>query len=472
MQYKAHIPAGIALAATATLVSGQPLDPLMLIGGAIGGALPDIDVSGEDGQGSAVQHLGSKATAAMNQTVVLSPIARLLRPVASVFDMLVLGPVCRLWRLLAQGVLGPAYLAVARSGLGQALRLDTDDPSAHRGGLTHSLLSLALFSLPLFPLLMLLHAGAVWVGIMWGMLSHLICDAFCKSGVKFLWPWVPDIGFRNEDGVGGKEGIKLLPAGVLMKTGKCPSRSELKAHFGSPDFDECKKYYLLEVGWQRFFQVAALVVPLLVLLGVGPASGKVAFAGSTYDLQHKDDAKALQATSSSVDPIDASDPSATTVSEAARVADGRGSRVDEHRGPTSLTYGDLDANTLPGGVAKMPDESLWIPGVGPVNAETLNDPSLMMTDDEKTRLLAAATAQRLSPSNVQQTVSDAVEGAKQGVEQGAEAVQQGVTDVAEQVQENSGGITIGAPGNETHIDLPQQNGVLGFHGLTPFTSEE
>ena len=132
MQYKAHIPAGIALAATVTLVTGQPLDFLMLVGGAVGGALPDIDVSGDDNQGSAVQHLGSKAGSAMSKTVVLSPIAKLTRPIGAVLDVVVLGPACRIWRFLATRLLGPAYMAVAKSGVGRALRLDRDNPASRR----------------------------------------------------------------------------------------------------------------------------------------------------------------------------------------------------------------------------------------------------------------------------------------------------------------------------------------------------
>lgn len=469
MQYKAHIPAGVAFAATAMLVSGRPLDFIMLVGGGIGGALPDIDVQGDHNQGSAVQHLGTKASSAMDKTVVLSPLAKVTRPLAVAFDAVVLGPACRIWRIVATKVLGPAYKAVARSGFGRLLRLDRDDPSVHRGGLTHSLLSMLLFSLPLFPLCMLLHAPQLWEGIMWGMLSHLVCDAFCKSGVKFLWPWVPDIGFRNEDGVGGREGIKLLPASALMKTGKCPTRGELKSHKGRRDYQECKKYYLLEVGWQRFFQVLAVVVPVLVALGVGPASGKVAFAGNMFDLAHKEEAGALQRLGSSVIPVSESDPSVTTADDASKVADGRGTRVDEHKGPTSLTYGDIDASTLPAGIVKMPDESLWVAGVGRVTAETLSDPALALTEEEKGRLLAAATWQRIGNGEVTKDVTNAVNDARDTVTGIVDGVTgNGGTDQGTTSQGSSmGGVEV----PHGLIGIGGDNGIFGFQGLTPFTSE-
>ena len=465
MQYKAHIPAGVTFAAIVTLVSGQPLDFLMLIGGGIGGALPDIDVSGEDNQGSAVQHLGTKASSAMDKTLVLSPVAKLTRPLAVAFDAIILGPACRIWRFLATKALGPAYKAIAKSGFGRMLHLDRDDPSVHRGGLTHSLFSMLLFSVPLLPLCMLLHTPQLWVGIMWGMLSHLVCDAFCKSGVKFLWPWVPNIGFRNEDGVGGKEGIKLLPAGALMKTGKCPTRSELKSHAGQRDYAEYRKYYLLEVGWQRLFQVLAVVVPVMVVLGVGPASGKIAFAGNMFDITHKEEAAALQQMSSSVVPVSESDPSVTTSDDASKVAEGRGTRVDEHKGPTSLTYGDIDASTLPAGIVKMPDESLWVAGVGRVTADTLNDPALMLTEEEKGRLLTAATWQRIGNG---EAVNDAKETVT-GIVEGITGNNGGTQGQAQQQQQggSTGGIEIphGLIGTDG-----DGNGFFGFHGLTPFTT--
>ena len=468
MQYKAHIPAGIAFAATATLLTGQPLDFLMLVGGAVGGALPDIDVAGEDNQGSAVQHLGTKASTAMDKTVVLSPVAKLTRPLAFVLDTVILGPACKIWRFLATRILGPAYEAIAKSGSGRALRLDRDDPSVHRGGLTHSLLSLLIFSVPIFPLCMLLHVPQLWVGIMVGMVSHLVCDAFCKSGVKFLWPWVPNIGFRNEDGVGGKEGIKLLPARALMKTGKCSTRAEVRAHKGQSDYEECKKYYLLEVGWQRVFQILAVIVPVMVALGVGPASGKIAFAGNMFDVAHKGDAAAAKQVGESVMPVSDGDPSVTDSAEAAKFAEGRGTRVDEHKGPTSLTYGDLDVAMLPAGIVKMPDESLWVPGVGPVTAETLSDPSLMLTEDEKNRLIAAANWQRIGNGELAEDVKGAVSDAQQAAGEflGGIANPSG-NGTAPQVTPPQ----VVAPQNGSGGILPDNNsgGIFGFQGLTPFT---
>lgn len=515
MQYKAHIPAGIAFASLAMLVSGSPLDLLMLVGGAIGGALPDIDVEGSDGQGSAIQSLGSKTNMAMRKTVVLSPVAKVLSPVTTVLDKIVLTPICKLWRLIATKALGPAYRSIARSGLGRALRLDRDDPSAHRGGLTHSFFSMILFSLPILPLCLLAGIPQLWAGIMWGMLSHLVCDAFCKSGVKFFWPWVPDIGFRNEDGVGGRDGIKLLPARCLMKTGKCTNKAELERRRGSRDYPMLRKYYRLEKGWQRVFLVLAIVLPVLVLTGIGPASGTVAFAGKVHDVAGKKTAIERQgaadpsmpvedqanAESAQVAKAEAADPNVTTASEAARTDGGRNQRVDEHKGPGSLTYGDIDANTLPVGIVKMPDESLWVAGVGPVTAETLGN--LPLTDEEKARLLAAAKWER------RQDLPSSVANAVNGVQESANNVMGDAQKVAENASKtglgglldsgssktghgnglilpdyngsfsldgsgsssngNGGDMGNGLLGDMANKPLGDQGDALGFNGLTPFT---
>lgn len=499
MQAKAHIPAGITAAALATLLSGAPLDPVMLIGGAIGGALPDIDVAGDDGQGSAVQHLGERASGAMRSTVVLSPLARVTQPVGQAFDLVVLGPLCRGWRLLAGRALAPAYLAVAQGPVGRVLRLDRDDPSAHRGGLTHSLLAMGLFSLVILPLCRLAGVPRLWEGIMWGFLSHLLCDAVCKSGVKFLWPWAPNIGFRNEDGVGGREGIKLLPAGALMKTGKCTSRAELRRHLGERGYGDLAKCYWLETGWRVLFQLTALAVPAMVVLGVGPASGTIEVGPWSFDVAGKQAAAALASTTDQTLPVedqvgavsqadaqvaqaDADDPLVTSASDAAQVDGGRGVRVDEHKGPTSLTYGDVDATALPRGIAKMPDESLWVLGVGPVNTETLSDPSVMLTDEEKQALIAAANWQRRSGSggglaglaDDRQVAEDVTSGNGGGIGGllGGDGPSVGpiggtlpdgndlIIDPGTPSQGSDGGILDGLLGD---------GGIMGFHGLTPFT---
>ena len=498
MQYKAHIPAGITFASLAMLASGSPFDILMLVGGAIGGALPDIDVEGSEGQGSAIQSLGTKTNMAMRKTVVLSPVAKVLSPVTTVLDKVILTPICKLWRLIATKALGPAYKTVSRSGFGRALRFDRDDPSAHRGGLTHSFFSMILFSLPILPLCLFAGIPQLWAGIMWGMLSHLVCDAFCKSGVKFFWPWVPDIGFKNEDGVGGRDGIKLLPARCLMKTGKCTNKAELERHRGSRDYPMMRKYYRLEKGWQRVFLVLAIVTPILVLVGVGPASGTVAFAGKVYDVAGKKAATERQGAVDATAPVEdkanamqagAEDPNVTTSSEAARTDGGRNQRVDEHKGPGSLTYGDIDANTLPFGIVKMPDESLWVSGVGPVTAETIGN--LPLTDAEKARLLAAAKWERRKdlPSSVAtavngvtQSANNVVNDAKNTAEKTTKDFLSGILGSGSSTTGHDNGLILpnygGSPsqdgsggtlGNGVLGELGNQGDPLGFNGLTPFT---
>lgn len=518
MQYKAHIPAGVTFAALAMWVSGSPLDLLMLLGGAFGGALPDIDVQGSDGQGSAVQSFGTKTNVAMRKTVVLSPVARVLSPVTTVLDKIILTPACKLWRLIATKALGPAYRAIAKSGLGRALRLDRDDPSVHRGGLTHSLFSMVLFSVPILPLCLLAGVPQLWLGIMCGMLSHLVCDAFCKSGVKFFWPWTPNIGFKNEDGVGGRDGIKLLPARCLMKTGKCTSKKDLERHRGSRDYPMLRKYYRLEKGWQRAFAVLAVLVPVLVVLGVGTGSGAIAFAGTVYDVagKHAVERQGESAQTASVEGqaggSDASRASTAATAEAAASdgtsssasADGgRGTRVDERKGPGSLTYGDLDANVLPAGIVKMPDESLWVAGVGPVNAETLANPNILLTDEERNMLLAAAkwdrrkdlqTSMEDAANQVQETAGNLVEDAQQTAEDLANggikdilnggSAQTGhdngliLPDYGGTFNLNGGGssddggssnLGDGLLGDMSGQPLGGSDGSIGFNGLTPFT---
>ena len=84
-----------------------------------------------------------------------------------------------------------------------------------------------------------------------------------------------------------------------------------------------------------------------------------------------------------------------------------------HICPTSLTYGDLSVAELPKGIVKLPDESLWIVNVGPVNEANLNDPRCSYTDDEKARLLQAANAQRIA--ELRGTAADALKSAGDSV---------------------------------------------------------
>lgn len=449
LNYHAHIPAGIAFAATACLVTQQPLSIPMVIAGAIGGALPDIDHPSGNG---AVSSLGKKAGQVLNSAS--GHHARFLVTIGAVFDAIITKPIVHLWLAFARGVLSPLYMTMYQS-FGKAIGWSGDDPSEHRGGLTHSLMFIIGTSLIMLPIsAFLLHDCLVWIGLELGILSHLFADSVCKSGIKWFWPWTPKMGFYDGTHEQGN-GIRLLPVSWCMSTGKCPTKEDyLCLGYGTKRYKEMRSAYYKEKGWQWAFKALAVTSCFLCLTGV-LGSGGVAWGATQVTTQgiatRKDTgtievAQAGDAGTQASDDVNATKPDGAdaTSDDVEDAQDDDVTSSVEDAGPTSLTAGDIDAATLPKGIIKLPDESLWVVGVGRVTADTLESPSLMLSKDEKARILAAATAQRLN--DIPDGAATAIDAAKSVVGNATNATGNAISNVTNTVTNATGGLS-GTAGN-------------------------
>lgn len=506
MNYKAHIPAGIAWAGAIMFVSGQPLQIPFILGGAFGGALPDIDH-----EGSAIFSIGEKTAQAAASThrivhiPVLHALTRLSAAILAVTDHVIMGTVGKLWNWLARGPFTTFYKWCYRSfGKSMGWRYDKN-PSAHRGGMTHSLLFLITSSvITLIPSL-LMGSLWFWAGCEVGILSHLYADAQCKSGVKFFWPFAPKIGFTDTGGQNRGRDIRLISPKMQMSTGYCTDRSEYRdLPHNSKEYRMKRKYYWLETGWRILFKALAILFLALTVAGIGIGSGAVAWnshvlpiAGKARVLSASNDASAGGQQGGTQQAADDTEQQASTADEATsdnanesgnagkqpkatekKSKDGT-TTVAESKGPTSLTYGDLSVAELPKGIVKLPDESLWIVNVGPVNEANLNDPRCSYTDDEKARLLQAANAQRIAElrgtaadalKSAGDSVGDAIDKAGNAIDEAGNAATNGAKGSGNfliNLLNNLTGLNVGSDVSTENIKKGPQ---WGFMGLTPYTS--
>lgn len=446
MNYHAHIPAGIAFAATACLITRQPLSIPMMIAGAIGGALPDIDHPSGNG---AVSSLGKKAGQVLN--TASGRHARFLVTIGAVFDAIVTKPLVRLWLAFAHGALAPLYMSMYRS-FGKKLGWSGDDPSEHRGGLTHSLAFVIGTSLLMCPIsAFLLHDTLIWVGLELGILSHLFADSLCKSGIRWFWPWLPRVGFYDDTHEQGN-GIRLLPVDRCVSTGKCPTKEDyLCLGYGTKRYKEMRSAYYREKGWQWAFKAIASASCFLCMTGVlgggGIAWGATQATPSTittHQASGTSSSSRKRATNAQTSKGNANSSTKSGNEDAVKDDDVTSSAEDA--GPTSLTAGDIDAATLPKGIIKLPDESLWVVGVGRVTADALESPSLMLSKEEKTRLLAAATAQRLN--DIPDGAATAIDAAKSAVGDATNATSDALDDATNAMTNATSGLS-GTAGNAT-----------------------
>lgn len=473
MNYHAHIPAGVTFAAGTALIMGWGFSVPLLIGGAIGGALPDIDI-----EGSAIEKLGTKSAEVVNKAFGGTGgkrFTKIITALGKILDALILKPVSKLWRLLSQYVFGAVYRKLYESGANGRTRqcfgermhwLDEKKPWEHRGGITHSLSFLLTSSLFNYPFLVLLLGwDKVYIGIMAGIISHLIADSFCRSGVKFFFPWHPKVGFRHPNG--GKQGhdVRLLPPSLQVVTGKDRiTNKELDAYTDKAKAKEDRKLRRREKTWQWFFKALGLV--LIIMLAYFTFSGKVSNADA--ESQNDEDSIGISATqdgSQSQPPAkDDNDPSQDIVTEGSSASgvnptddysqeDMVGILAPENEGPTSLTSGDANLSDLPKGIIKLPDESLYIVGVGPVSKGNLENPKWVFTDDEKRRLLSLSMAQRIDG------IPDKAE----------ETVRKMTSDQNSNDNGNSGGL-LEWLGEAVGIDNLESGYTGGFLGITPWTS--
>lgn len=501
------------------LLSGQPLQIPFILGGAFGGALPDIDH-----EGSAIFSIGEKAaqTAANTHRIVHIPVlhalSRLSVAIFAVLDNIIMGTAGKLWNWLARGPFTTFYKWCYRT-FGKSMGWKYDkNPSAHRGGFTHSLLFLIGSSvITLIPSL-LMGSLWFWAGCEVGILSHLYADAQCKSGVKFFWPFAPKIGFTDTGGQNRGRDIRLISPKFQMSTGYCTNRSEyIDLPHNSKEYKLKKKYYWLETGWRILFKALALLFIILTVAGVGIGSGAIAWNShvmpitgkartlaaqndgtgngqeqqqavsdtqqQSADTQTQSDNGSLNASNADTSESgknasnDSSASSSKASSTVTKKKDGT-TTVAESKGPTSLTYGDLSVTELPKGIVKMPDETLWIVNVGPVNEENLNDPRCSYTDDEKARLLQAANAQRIA--ELRGTAADALKAAGDSVGDAIDNVSNSLDEASNTATNETTkggnaiinflnsitGLNVGSNGNTDGLKKGPQ---WGFIGLTPYT---
>ena len=546
MDYKSHVPAGVLLTGVAALIAGAPAVVPFLLGGAFGGALPDIDI-----EGSAVQSLGSKAARGSGKIMrkVGGRAGRAASNITSVLglaiDSIFLRPICRAWRIFAEKVLGRIYEKIyaigAKSGaipLGKKLHWDSSPAWAHRGGLTHSFIFLLNSCLITVPLSFLLGGFPFWLGCEIGIISHLVADSMCRSGVKFFWPFIIPIGFPNRDGEKKGDGMRILPFSLQVKTGAAQkTRQEINAISDETEAQEARRLKRREIAWRWFFRLSALGVLVALFMGVAGPGGiawsfdedtfdplasvrntQISIPGVTDSGQNADNPPAGQqpaegqpatpenqpvevqpvenqpvqpvegqpaapenqsvegqsgnpenrvspdivnagGTVAGVNPIEGAQPTTAVAS------------VPEHAGPRSLTYGDVPLTSLPKGIIKLPDESLWIVGVGPVTPENLENPRWVFTDAEKQMLLRTASAQRLD--EIPNAMDELVSGAANALDNGANATGQAANEAANSAGEGVSGIMgwlqeltgLGNANGNT------SNGAYdgGFLGITPYT---
>lgn len=479
------------------LISGQPLQIPFILGGAFGGALPDIDH-----ENSAIYSIGEKAAQSAANThrivhiPVLHALTRLSIAIFAVIDKIVMGTVGKLWSWLAHGPFTTLYKWCYRT-FGKSMGWKYDkNPAAHRGGFTHSFLFLIGSSIITLIPSLLMGSLWFWAGCEVGILSHLYADAQCKSGVKFFWPFAPKIGFTDTGGQNRGRDIRLISPKLQMSTGYCTDRSEyIDLPRNSKEYKLKKKYYWLETGWRILFKALALVFIVLTVAGIGIGSGAIAWNKNVIPITGKaqtlaaenDDSSDMRnqsgngqaASSESNDSSKASNGASQSADESTvtKKSDGT-TTVAESKGPTSLTYGDLSVTELPKGIVKMPDESLWIVGIGPVNQENLNDPRCSYTDDEKARLLQAANAQRIA--ELRGTAADALKAAGDSVGDAIDNATNSLNDASNTATNGAskGGnwlfnflnsITGMNVGSNVNTDSIKKGPQWGFIGLTPYT---
>ena len=500
-----------------TWAAGLPLTLPMVLGGAFGGALPDIDI-----EGSAVEKLGSKAASgASTATRVVTQvsggalskpmkmISSILKPIGNIINFF-LGLIAKAWRWCAEHILGTLYFALYNL-FGEKIGWSGDKPWTHRGGLTHSLLFMITALIFLLPVCFLFGSWDFLIGGELGILSHLFADALCRSGVKFFWPWVPPIGFPNREGKKKGDGIRLLPFDKLVRTG-CDrlTDDEINAKHGE-ERRELKVLRRREKAWQKVFQIFFLVFLALIIFGVGPGSATFAAADFPQDASTAVQADDIQQTGSDTQP-DASgtqvempadsengsqeatgDSSQETQADtsgkiigngSASVAsqDGRMTRsvndgsvtVPEKKGPTSLTQCDMSIQQLPKGIMKMPDETLFVVGGDEVeNRESLDKSSWNFSEEDKERLVTA-----IASKNEEEKRTDAASEVIEDASNAANVVGQGASDAANAVGQGASG-TLNAAENSVNEgqgffgqlleSAKNYNYHGGFIGLTPYT---
>lgn len=139
----------------------------------------------------------------------------------------------------------------------------------------------------------------------------------------------------------------------------------------------------------------------------------------------------------------------------------------EIKGPLSLTKGDVSIRRLPKGIMKMPDESLWVIGVGPVSKANLDNTGgrWIFTEEEKEELLRYAAAQRF------EDIPTSVSGVFTNTVQNIQDTAQDVADEAQNTANEAKGGLWGWLSDMTGVDLGGGGGSYqgGFMDMTQWT---
>lgn len=152
MKYQTHTLFGAALASLVLWISGIALMPMVIILGAFGALIPDLD------------HQKSKGS---NLNPAMKIVSILLIGIVTVFNLI--------FNALAKILNSITPLNIRPLG------------GVHRGPVTHSLLAVALVAGLTYPMTLFVSVWW-WVGLWVGVLSHVLIDSVNPSGTPLLWP--------------------------------------------------------------------------------------------------------------------------------------------------------------------------------------------------------------------------------------------------------------------------------------------
>lgn len=376
MKYASHIPAGVAFAATLNIIIGAGLSVPMLVGGMLGGVIPDMDI-----QGSAAESTTNKSFKAVKKVIPGSrnnSITKGLNIITKIIDGIILKPFAMIHRFIAKRFIDPLYYMIADNvDAYEKWGWSKDKPSAHRG-FTHTLLFIFIFCLPIAIINFVLTGTLFFtLGMLAGLISHLWCDSMCRSGIRWFWPFIPKIGYPDIRGQKIGDGIRFLPPSKQVSTGAVQSLKEIEHLKGSREYDEKLTLFKRERRWQHGI-MAYMIIACIILLGVTGAkmsnpdtanatdnSPGIIFAPEKQEnkkdiTNEKDDIN-----NNSIDNDIMGLPSSTTTG-------------------VSKTLGlyDVDTRTLPSVLVKLPNGRIVFADGSEITEANLQDPQLHYLSNE------------------------------------------------------------------------------------------
>ena len=153
MMGKTHMLVGATAATSFLYFTTGTLEPVVIIAGALGGLLPDVD------------HPNSTIS---RKNALLSVASYLYRLLLKAFAFFINIP----FKMLKNNGVKIGELS-----------------AGHRGPLTHGLLGVLLFAVVLFPVF--LFNSSIYIGLLIGILSHILIDMLNPQGAPLLYPIYP-----------------------------------------------------------------------------------------------------------------------------------------------------------------------------------------------------------------------------------------------------------------------------------------